>query len=836
MLTQLLAVQLNEEDLSLVRKITGRIQVLAAENSNEALHLLEQHATIGLVIIDIEHSYLQSLQLLHTLVYRSQQEPLRIVVLGEPHLLQQKKRVFDLDIVTILTKPLQETQLREILERAVVKQDADSKQQNMQEQAHLFNAIFYQAPIGISVSHRVDLGVEPGKEQFDANPMYEKITGRSMEEVLRLGWTTITHPDDLPEELEYFKRLKRGELENYSMEKRFIRPDGSIVWVEMTVAPLQASDSQLFAHICLLQDITKRKEAERLLAESERSKSALLSHLPGMAYRCRYDAHWTMLYVSAGCETLTGYSPDQLINNRDISFNDIIVLSYRQKVSSGWKWAIHENKPFELEYEILTAQGTRKWVWEMGQAAFTEDGDIEALEGIILDITDRKLMEQNLAYRDAHDLWTGLYNRRYLEQLLRQDIKARKSAKRALISINLGALNAKSIAYGYQYSQDIMKKVAEGLSILCNDLAVLSITHEYRFVFYLRSYDERQNLLLLCKKIESTLEYIVSLERIPYGLGVLEIDESNQENVDQLLRNILIASQRSVVLYDGEAEICFFDESMETEIQREATLSALLSRIVSGKNPDCLFLQYQPIIDMRTGGICGFEALARLKCAEMQVIPPLHFIPIAEKTKLIIPLGDIIIRQAFQFLKQLEEHHVMDCTVSINISAIQLIKEGFAEHIIRLMHSMDVNPSCVCLELTESIFASNFQEINRVLKTLQHKGVKISVDDFGSGYSSLSRERELYVNELKIDKSFIDKLMYLSDDQAITGDIISMAHKLGHSVVAEGIEHQRQLDYLKQNNCDKAQGFFFSKPLNASDALALVVGKHTYRLFEHLLK
>jgi len=152
------------------------------------------------------------------------------------------------------------------------------------------------------------------------------------------------------------------------------------------------------------------------------------------------------------------------------------------------------------------------------------------------------------------------------------------------------------------------------------------------------------------------------------------------------------------------------------------------------------------------------------------------------------------------------------------------------------MHSMDVNPACVCLELTESIFASNFQEINRVLKTLQHKGVKISVDDFGSGYSSLSRERELYVNELKIDKSFIDKLMYLSDDQAITGDIISMAHKLGHSVVAEGIEHQRQLDYLKQNNCDKAQGFFFSKPLNASDALALVVGKHTYRLFEHLLK
>lgn len=834
LLTQLLAVQLNEEDLSLVRKIIGRVQVFAAENSKEALHLLEHHASIDMVMIDIERSYLQSLQLLHTLVYRSQQEPLRIVVLGEQHLLQEKKREFDLDIVTILTKPLQETQLRELLERAVLKQDAEAKQQNLQEQAHLFNTIFYQAPIGISISHRVDLGVEPGREQFDVNPMYEKITGRSMEEVRRIGWPTITHPDDLPGELEYFKRLKQGELEKYSLEKRFIRPDGSIVWVEMTVAPLQASDSRLFAHICLMQDITKRKEAEQLLAESERSKSALLSHLPGLAYRCRYDAHWTMLYVSAGCETLTGYTPDQLINNRDISYNDVIVLSYRQKIYSEWKWAIHENKPFELEYEILTAQGTRKWVWEMGQAVFTDDGDIEALEGIILDITDRKLMEQNLAYRDVHDLWTGLYNRRYLEQLLLQDIKARKRSKRALISIDLGALNAKSIAYGYQYSQDIMKKVAEELGILCNDLAVLSITHEYRFVFYLRSYDERQTLLLLCKKIESTLEHIVSLERIPYGLGVLEIDESNQENVDQLLRNVLIASQRSIALYDGEAEICFFDESMETEIQQEATLSALLSRIVSGKSPDCLFLQYQPIIDMRTGGICGFEALARLKSSDMQVIPPLHFIPIAEKTKLIIPLGDIIIRQAFQFLKQLEEQQVMDCTVSINISAIQLIKEGFAEYLISLMHSMDVNPACVCLELTESIFASNFQEINRVLKTLQHKGVKISVDDFGSGYSSLSRERELCGDELKIDKPFIDKLMVLSDDQAITGDIISMAHKMGQSVVAEGIEHQRQLDYLRRNNCDKAQGFLFSKPLDASEALALVAGKNALRFYENL--
>ncbi|MGE4453054.1 MAG: EAL domain-containing protein [Sphaerochaeta sp.] len=835
MFTQLLTVHLCESDLSLVRKVVGRIRVLSAGDNAEALHLMEQYASIDLVLIDIEQSYLQSLQLLHSLVYRSYQEPLRIILLGEQHLLKEKETLFDLDIVTMLRKPLQEGPLRETIEKFTTKQKRIDQQQYLEEQAHLFNAIFYQAPIGISISYRVDLGVEPGKERFEVNPMYEKITGRSMDEVLRVGWTSITHPDDLPRELEQFKRLKRGEIDSYILEKRFIRPDGSIVWVEMTVAPLQSKSSKLFAHMCLIQDISKRKEAESLLAESERSKSTLLAHLPGMAYRCLYDANWTMLYVSEGCEALTGYKQDQLVNNRDISYEDVIVLSYRKKIRNEWDFVIYENKPFMLEYEILTAQGTRKWVWEMGQPLYNDEGAIEALEGIILDITDRKKMEQNLAYRDEHDMWTGLYNRRYLEQLLVLDIEARKHARRALISINLSTLNTKSIAYGYQYSQDIMKKVAEGLSILAYDQVILSITHEYRFVFYLRSYENKQQLLFLCKKINATLEYILSLERIPWGLGVLEIDAANQEHVDQMLRNLLVSSQRSIALFEEEAEICFFDESMETEIQREASLTAMLARVVSGRNQESFFLQYQPIVDMQSGKISGFEALARLQTEDLGLVSPLDFIPVAEKTKLIIPLGDIIIRQAFQFLKQLEEHQIFDCTISINISAIQLVKDGFAEHILRLMDSMAVSPSSICLELTESIFASNYQEINRILKTLQERGVKISVDDFGSGYSSLSRERELHVNELKIDKSFIDKLLVLTDDQAITGDIISMAHKLGHRVVAEGIEEQRQLDYLRRNNCDKGQGFLFSKPLDASEALSLIA-KNQHRLFETLFK
>jgi len=163
-----------------------------------------------------------------------------------------------------------------------------------------------------------------------------------------------------------------------------------------------------------------------------------------------------------------------------------------------------------------------------------------------------------------------------------------------------------------------------------------------------------------------------------------------------------------------------------------------------------------------------------------------------------------------------------DISLSINISAIQLLKHDFNANLLRMVKAMQVDPHSICLEITESVFASNYQDINRVLGQLQSLGIQIAIDDFGTGYSSLARERELNINCLKIDKSFIDKLMTLSEEQAITGDIISMAHKLGHCVVAEGIEHEKQLQYLRKFNCDKIQGYLISRPVDDKAALTLL--------------
>ena len=200
----------------------------------------------------------------------------------------------------------------------------------------------------------------------------------------------------------------------------------------------------------------------KALNESERSKSVLLSHLPGLAYRCNYDHDWTMQYVSNGCFNLTGYPPESLLYNRDLSYNEIISPEYRQVLWDEWERVLAARQPFKYKYEITTASGERKWVLEMGQGIYNDDGEVEALEGIVLDISDRKAIENALKYNNEHDRLTGLYNRDYLVSLLERDVRLKKNSKKALIGINLSMVQLLTANYGFQYSQNLLKKGGRG--------------------------------------------------------------------------------------------------------------------------------------------------------------------------------------------------------------------------------------------------------------------------------------------------------------------------------------------------------------------------------------
>ena len=560
-------------------------------------------------------------------------------------------------------------------------------------------------------------------------------------------------------------------------------------------------------------------EIEDSLKESERSKSVLLSHLPGLAYRCNYDRDWTMQYVSAGCFNLTGYTAESLINNRDLSFNDLIVPEYRKPIWKEWKRILAKKLPFKYEYEIMTAQGERKWILEMGQGVYDNEGEAEALEGIILDISERKEFENNLKYISEHDTWTGLYNRRCLEILLAQDAQIQTTDKRAVISINLSTIHSLSLTYGFHYSMELIKKAADTLKKHCTDERQLYYTYENHFVFYIKDYKDKNELTLFCEDVISTLESILSIERISGGIGIIEIDENNKYNIQQLLKNLLIATEKVLNLNNREFGFCFFNTDMEAEIIREEKIKDELADIEVNKNYDGIIMQFQPILDIKSNRISDFEALVRIKSSKLGLLKPFDFIPLAEETKLIIPLGYKVLIQAFEFLNKLKENGYDNINVSINISVVQLVGNDFAKNIFELIDEMQVNPANIILEITESMFASDYPEINRILGKLIDLGIKIALDDFGTGYSSLARERELNVNIVKLDKYFSDKLLRLNNEESITNDIISMFHKLGHIIIAEGVEHERQRRFYENSGCDKLQGYLISEPLDKDDAI-----------------
>ena len=280
----------------------------------------------------------------------------------------------------------------------------------------LFHSVFEQAPIGISIGGDDRVTYTSPDGRFSVNHMYEVILGRTKAELEQTDWHDITHPDDLQADLALLARYKAGEIDRYTIEKRFIRPDGSTVWANLTIGTLIGDPRQGKQHLCILEDITARKNAEQALRESERGKAVLLSHLPGLAYRCKYDRNWTMEFVSQGCETLTGYAPECLVDNRDISFGDLIAPEYRDLLWAEWALALTQNRHFRHEYEIITHEGARKWVLEHGQFIFCADGSVEALEGIVIDISELKMRESQISYLNEHDFLTGLYNRGHFEQ------------------------------------------------------------------------------------------------------------------------------------------------------------------------------------------------------------------------------------------------------------------------------------------------------------------------------------------------------------------------------------------------------------------------------------
>lgn len=690
MLIKILVVEDSATDRLIIKNMLSEYTVLTACDGVEAMRMLEEHEGINIMIVDLNMPSMDGFQVLEALKKDERYQDVRIIILTNYDELDNEIRGLKLGAIDYIRKPIHMYSLKARIDvHAALLRAEHALKQKLAEQTLSFDMLFDQAPVGISISHN---WYPQGSDEavVRINPMYEQIAGRTKEELVKLGWAKITHPDDLEEDLENFRRLQAGEIKDYSMGKRIIKPDGSVVWVSMIVAALSPMGKDQVNHICILQDISERMQ-------------------------------------------------------------------------------------MEMERKYLT----------------------------------------------EHDRLTGLYNRDYLVSLLDKDIKLKKQCKKALIGIDLSKNHLLTVNYGFQYTQNLIKKTAEAFLQLCADNRLLFHIHENHFVFYIFDYRDRSELATFGKRIAATLESLFVTERIGGGIGIVEFaQDQGDENVDSLLRRLLITTERSGNPVGNEFEIRFYDEEVEALVNWERDVAEALDAVATG-NPanDYLYVMYQPIIDLKTGSVWGFEALARLKTDKLGLVPPVKFIPLAEKTKLILPIGEKVLVQVFRFLNRLKEQGYGDINVSVNISAIQLLQPDFPGRLFELMRQMQVNPNNVGIEITESVFASDYEHINIILGELKNAGIHIAIDDFGTGYSSLARERELIVDCVKIDKYFIDKLLDLDPSKAITSDIISMSHKMGHSTVAEGVENETQMQLLKEYSCDRIQGYLISEPLQEEEAI-----------------
>lgn len=700
---------------------------------------------------------------------------------------------------------------------SALKKVTDSEKR-LRESEKLFRTIFDQAPIGIAIGPNSKNGntsdIIPGM-----NPMFEKITGRSNDEWEAIEWSQYMHPEEPDIYRKNQNSLDLRKITNLDTERRYLKPDGSECWLHVIIAPLFLDDHGNFTHIHLIEDITARKTTEMALLESERSKSVLLENLPGIAYRCNYDREWTMQFISQGCFALTGYKPESLISNSEKSYNDLILHKYREYIWNKWDRVLKAGEKFIDEYEIVTASGDIKWVFEQGQGIYDKDGNVVALEGLIIDITDRKEQELKLKYISEHDTLTGLHNRSYLEALLSNVLKNKENGKRAVLLLYLRKFSFINLAYGYLYGENLIKLLAEELKKMSSENVELFHISIDRFVFYVSDYTSKEELDQLCYSVLNIFKTVNIFNSISGSIGIMEITEDIKD-ADEILKCVSIAAENASE--NGPVFHCYFDKEMAQGIDRKESIKNELAKSIDNEEDGNLYLEYQPIVDLKTNRIYGFEALARFKSDKTGFVSPYEFIPIAEESQLIAPLGRKIMHLAFDFLKKIEEAGFTGITMSVNVSSIQLQRDDFLHELNDIIKDTCVMPSNLILEITETVFFDCYQKVNDKLNDIKKMGLRIAIDDFGTGYSSLARERELNISCLKIDKFFIDKLLYLDPEKAISGDIISMAHKLGHTVIAEGVEHEKQKQYLIENGCDLMQGYLFSKPVSADVAVELL--------------
>ena len=421
-----------------------------------------------------------------------------------------------------------------------------------------------------------------------------------------------------------------------------------------------------------------------------------------------------------------------------------------------------------------------------------------------------------------YDKLTGLPNNEYLEAYLGNEIKNRSHPK-AIFLLNCMNFKMLNMTYGFSYGDEILIQIANKVMAIIDSKDRLFRFGADRFVLVVEDYQGKDELRDLGKRIISQFKdpFSGSIEHqyVNVEISVVEIKKSHT-TVDKILQDATLALGH--IDKNLSEHICFYEDIMEGTVIRQDKIEKALRAIIKNDDRDSLYIHFQPKWDIKNKRIMGFEALARLHVEGLGNVSPIEFIDIAEKRLLIYDLGNQILERACEFIKRLNGLGFSGINISVNVSGIQLLRDEFLEDVTKIIDFSGIDKRSLEFEITESVLFENFDLINEKLNKIKNSGISISLDDFGTGFSSLGRLHQLNIDIVKIDRYFINQITQERGEDLIVADIISMSHKFGLTVVAEGVETEEQKKYLEYHDCDILQGYLISKPLNEGDAISFL--------------
>lgn len=692
----------------------------------------------------------------------------------------------------------------------------------LQESEARFRKLFEESPIGIAtVSFDFNIA--------GANKILCEMTGFTEEELKAMKTLELTHKEDVQPYTVLVEQLKNRQIQVFQMEKRVLSKNASVFWCKLTVSLIYDDTYKGLYFIEMVENITRTKEIEQekeLLSEKIEQQAMLLdevlSNTPYQIFMIDKDGKY--IYANNSATRLIGKSMDEIVGK---TWQDLdLPRKIMRRFDVQRNLVISSGQPLTSETEFLTDTGTTYLEYTISPIV-KKDGSIESLLVTVKDITDRRSIETRLRFLSFYDSLTGLPNRvLFNDRLLMALTHAqRQQVSFAIIIVDIDNFKDINDTMGHDTGDKVLSEMSIRLKECLREEDTIARVSGDEFAMLITNANSIHDIIVVTDRIISkTGDPLFIDERdlyITLSMGIC-LYPSDGNDTRELMKNAEVAMYEAKS--SGRNNYKFFTHSMNEMVLERMDLGKELRYALEN---DEFILNYQPQVDLAKGNISGMEALIRWQNPKRGLIFPDKFIPIAEETGLINSMSEWVVKKACADCLELRQLGLPPIQVAVNIS-MQQFNLAITDVINNILNRMGFDPSFLELEITESIFMKNQEVVVETLYQLKKLGICISIDDFGTGYSSLAYLKNLPIDKLKIDRSFIMDLPDNKEDTAIVRTIITMAKNLEMNVIAEGVETIDQLELLRSFQCNKAQGYLFSRPVHLDEIKMLLENELSY--------